>query len=121
MDRILQMLPEIEKDEYLYIQQLTKDLDEGQMYEFVLSYRSRRKNKDTILIGGLIGLLGFGGIQRFMLDQIFLGILYLLTAGLCYIGTIIDLINYKKMTLKYNQDAAYESLMLVKRTNFRPL
>lgn len=119
MDRILQMMPEIEHEEYQYLLSLTKDFDDAMMQEFVLTYRSKRKAKDTILIGALIGLLGIGGIHRFMLDQIFMGILYLLTAGLCYIGTIIDLINYKKLTLRYNKDAAFESAMLIKQSNFR--
>lgn len=119
MDRILQMMPEIEHEEYLYLTSLTKDLEEAMLQEFVLSYRSKRKSKDTVLIGALIGLLGIGGIQRFMLDQIFLGILYLLTAGLCYIGTIVDIINYKKLTIRYNKDAAYETMMLIRQTNLR--
>ena len=33
-------------------------------------------------------------------------ILYLLTLGLCYIGTIIDLVNYRKLAFEYNQEVA---------------
>lgn len=117
MDRILQMMPEIEHEEYQFLISLTREFDDTMLQEFVLTYRSKRKTKDTILIGALIGLLGIGGIQRFMLDQIFMGILYLLTAGLCYIGTIIDIVNYKKLTLRYNKDAAYETMMQIKQTN----
>jgi len=58
------------------------------------------------MLGAIIGLLGIGGIQRFMIGQMGMGILYLLTGGLCFIGTIIDLVNYKKLTFEYNQEAA---------------
>lgn len=115
MDTVFQMIPDMESDEYHYIKSLTAEFNEDQLQVFILKYREKRKTKDTILIGTLIGLLGFGGIQRFMLDQIALGILYLLTAGLCYVGTIIDLINYKSLTLKYNKDIAYEAMMFAKR------
>lgn len=66
-----------------------------------------------ILIGGIIGLLGIGGIQRFMIGQVGMGILYLLTMGLCYIGTIIDLVNYKKLTFEFNQQAANNIMQAV--------
>lgn len=117
MEKLLQMIPEIEQEEYQYIKKITEDLDDDQLKDFVLIYREKRKKRDTILIGTLIGFLGFGGIQRFMLDQIAMGILYLLTAGLCYIGTIVDLVNYRKLTLNYNRDAAYNAVMLVRRVN----
>jgi len=39
-----------------------------------LLYNGERKKSDMILIGGIIGLLGVGGIQRFMIGQIGMGI-----------------------------------------------
>jgi hypothetical protein len=44
-----------------------------------------------------------------------MGILYLLTAGLCFIGTIIDLINHKKLAFEYNSNVAREIAMIIKR------
>lgn len=115
MDKLLQMIPEMEHEEYHYVKKITEELNDEQLENFVLIFRDRRKKRDTILIGALIGLVGIGGIQRFMLDQVGIGILYLLTGGLCYIGTIIDIVNYKKLTLDYNRDAAYNVVMSVRR------
>jgi TM2 domain-containing membrane protein YozV len=62
----------------------------------------------------LLGFLGVAGIQRFIIGQVGMGILYFLTAGLCFIGTIVDVVNHKSLTLEYNRKAAYESAELVK-------
>ena len=40
-----------------------------------------------------------------------MGILYLLTFGLCYIGTIVDLINYKKLSLERNQEIIVQEVL----------
>jgi hypothetical protein len=37
-----------------------------------------------------------------------MGILYFFTAGLCFIGTIVDLINHKQIALEYNIKIANE-------------
>jgi hypothetical protein len=41
-----------------------------------------------------------------------MGILYLFTAGFCFIGTIIDLVNYKTLANDYNRKMAYESFQV---------
>ena len=66
-----------------------------------------------ILLTALLGFVGLAGVHRFIVGQIGMGILYLLTAGLCFIGTIVDLINHKKLALEYNQRVARETLMMV--------
>lgn len=43
-----------------------------------------------------------------------MGILYLLTGGLCLIGTIIDAVNHKKLTNEFNQKMAMESVQMAK-------
>ena len=43
-----------------------------------------------------------------------MGILYILTAGLCLIGTIYDIINYRRLTFEFNRQQAVEALQLVK-------
>jgi TM2 domain-containing membrane protein YozV len=103
---LLQLIPGVDANELAYLQALTKDLTEEQLKTFAALYNGERRKSDMILIGGIIGLLGIGGIQRFMVNQIGMGILYLLTIGLCYIGTIIDLVNYQKLTFEYNQEVA---------------
>jgi len=57
--------------------------------------------------------LGVAGVQRFMVGQIGMGILYLFTGGLCLIGTIIDTINHKKLAFEFNQQMARESMAMV--------
>ncbi|NOX85871.1 MAG: TM2 domain-containing protein [Chlorobi bacterium] len=99
-------MPGVEPNELAYLQSLTKDLTEDQLQTFAALYNGERKKSDTIMIGAIVGLLGVGGVQRFMIGQIGMGILYFLTLGLCYIGTIVDIVNYKKLTLEYNQQVA---------------
>ncbi|MBZ0243813.1 MAG: NINE protein, partial [Bacteroidales bacterium] len=56
----------------------------------------------------LLGFVGFAGVHRFILNQIGMGILYFFTAGLCLIGTIVDLVNYQNLTFTYNRQIASE-------------
>lgn len=116
MPNVMQLLPEVEADEMVFLQNLLKDFSDQQASQFAMMYRSRRRDPQTILLVTLIGFLGFAGIQRFMTDQIGLGILYLLTAGICFIGTIIDLVNHKKLALDYNQMQAQQVATLVRTT-----
>ena len=105
---LLQLIPGIEPNELAYLKSLTKSLNEEQLQTFASLYNGERKKPDMVLIGGIVGLLGVGGIQRFMVGQIGMGILYFLTIGLCYIGTIVDIVNYKKLAFEYNQQKANE-------------
>jgi len=107
----------MEAEEFMLLKQATKDMNEDQFKHFVMVYQSRRKDPQTILLVTLVGFLGFSGIQRFMTDQVGMGVLYFFTAGLCFIGTIVDLINYKKLTLEYNQKMMYESMQFSKMMN----
>jgi len=43
-----------------------------------------------------------------MINQIGMGILYFFTAGLCFIDTIVDLVNHQQLTLDYNYKVANE-------------
>ncbi|MCH7770009.1 MAG: TM2 domain-containing protein [Bacteroidetes bacterium] len=114
MANILLQMPFLEGEELLYVQELIKDFDESRAQQFASVYSSRRKDPTTIMILTLLGLLGIAGIQRFILDQIGMGILYFLTAGLCLIGTIIDLVNYRKLAFEYNSRQAQQVASLVK-------
>lgn len=104
----------ISPEEYAYLQQVMADLDQRQAQNFVMFYSGRRKSPDEILLFTLLGFLGIAGIQRFVTGDIGMGILYILTAGLCFIGTIVDVINHKSLALNYNQRAAFESAQIVK-------
>jgi len=51
-----------------------------------------RKEKETALILAVLGVFGVAGIHRFYTGKIGTGILWLLTGGLLYIGTIVDIV-----------------------------
>ena len=106
-------------EEMGFLQQATGELSEDQKKYFYMVYSSKRKNTNEILIFTLLGLVGFAGIHRFVLGQIGLGILYILTFGLCFIGTIVDLVNNKSLTLKYNKEMAYESHRMAIMSNHK--
>lgn len=114
MANIYEVLPEIMGEEQFYISNIIKNMDEKQAQQFANIYRTRRKDPQTILLVTLVGFLGLAGIQRFLTDQIGMGILYLLTGGICMIGTIIDLVNYKKIAFEYNQKQAAQIQMMFK-------
>ncbi|MDX9906302.1 MAG: TM2 domain-containing protein [Bacteroidales bacterium] len=114
MSNLFQYLPELQGRELVYVQGLVKDYTDNQLMNFANIYRSRRRDPQIILLTGLLGFLGISGVQRFLVNQIGMGILYLFTAGLCFIGTIIDLINYQDLAMEYNMNQANEAAMLVK-------
>ena len=111
-------LPGITPQEYSYLQTATNGLTEQQVRTFLMIYSGKRKNPSDMLIFALIGFIGVGGIQRFVSGQIGMGILYVLTLGLCYIGTIVDVINHKNLAFEHNQKMVFESLQMVRMGNF---
>jgi TM2 domain-containing membrane protein YozV len=114
MAEVFMLLPTLEGEELRYVQSLVRDMSEEQGRQFSTVYSARRKDPQLILITALIGFVGISGVHRFLLEHIGMGILYLLTGGLCLIGTIIDLINYKKLTFEYNSKVAYEVAYMIK-------
>jgi len=114
MNLIFKYLPDLQGQEMFMVQELTKSYDEEKVRDFAILYRSRRRDPNLILITALIGLLGFAGIHRFLVNQIGMGILYFFTAGLCFIGTIVDLINYQTLAFEYNQRVAHETAAIIK-------
>ena len=114
MARVIDVLPEITGEEMLYVQALLKDMDDEKARTFAGVYRTRRKDPQMILITALLGFIGFAGIHRFVMGQIGMGLLYFFTAGLCLIGTIIDLVNHQKLAFEHNQKIANEVLSMVR-------
>jgi TM2 domain-containing membrane protein YozV len=112
---LYQLMPELDIQEMTFIEAIVKNYDEKQLLNFVNFYRSRRRDPQIILLSGLAGFLGVAGVQRFLTDQIGMGILYFFTAGLCFIGTIVDLINHKQLALEYNMKKANEVAAWVAR------
>lgn len=115
MPNIFQLLPSLEGEEMTYVQSLINDMSDTQAQQFAMAYSSRRKDPTTILILALVGFVGFAGIHRFMINHIGLGILYFFTAGLCFIGTIVDLVNHRKLAFEYNSVVAQQVALMVKQ------
>ena len=113
MARIIDVLPEVTGEEMVYLQNLVKDMDIEKARSFATAYRARRREPMLILVTALLGFVAVSGVHRFVLGQIGMGILYLFTAGLCLIGTIVDLVNYQKLALEYNSKAANEVLVMI--------
>jgi TM2 domain-containing membrane protein YozV len=112
---LLLNLQGISEEEYSYLEQVLRGMSEEQVHAFMLIYKGKRKTPQEILLLTLLGFVVIAGVQRFVIGQIAMGILYLLTAGLCFIGTIVDLINHRTLAGEYNQRIAYESAQMVKR------
>jgi|SRR5690554_6277116 len=113
MANVLKHLPELEGMELGYIQGILKNMDDEQATLFAQVYRARRKDNQMILILALLGFFGFAGLHRFILGQIGLGILYFLTLGLCFVGTIVDMVNYKSLAYEFNIKIAHETLSMM--------
>lgn len=114
MARVIDVLPELSGEEMVYIQNLLKEMDDNKARTFANVYRSRRKEPQLILILALLGFVGFAGVHRMIIGQIGMGILYFFTAGLCIIGTIVDLVNHQKLAFENNQKIANEIMFMIK-------
>ena len=106
MAKAIELLPELEGKELNYVDSLFLDISDEHAKIFSNAYRSQRKNPQDILIFGILGLLLVPGLQRFVIGQIGMGILYLFTVGLCFIGSILDLVNHKDLAFEYNRKIA---------------
>jgi TM2 domain-containing membrane protein YozV len=106
-------LPGITPQEFSYLQTATTGFSDQQLRGFLMIYGGKRRNPDDMLLYCILGFF-VPGLARFLVNQIGMGILYFFTIGLCFIGTIIDLINYKTLTYEYNQKMVFESLQMVR-------
>jgi TM2 domain-containing membrane protein YozV len=96
-------------EEMMYLKELIANLNEEEQKTFAMIYSGKRRDPQHLLLFAILGFFGVAGVQRFVTNQIGMGILYFLTAGLCFIGTIIDLVNYKNLANEYNHKMAIES------------
>ncbi len=107
-------LPGVSPEEIGLLQQATQGLNENQNKYFFMVYSGKRKSPQDMLIFCLVGTFLVPGLQRFIVGQIGMGILYLFTGGLCLIGSIVDLVNHKSLAFEYNKKVAYESFQIAK-------
>lgn len=108
-EKIFSRIPNLDYSELDFLVPLTEGFSDEQLDTFARIYSERRRNKDLILILTVVGFFGLAGLQRFIVNQIGMGILYLLTGGLCLIGTIYDLVNYQNIAYDYNHQMAREA------------
>ncbi len=113
MAKVTDILPEIFGEEMLYVQTIIERMDDEKARSFANAYRARRKDPNLILVTALIGFVGFAGIQRFLTGDILLGLVYLFTAGLCFIGTIVDIVNHQKLAADANKKIAAEIASII--------
>ena len=114
MDKnLLYSLRGITAEEFSFLTHITAGMTEQQSQTFISFYSQKRQKPDEILLFTLIGLFGFAGIQRFIMGQIGMGVLYFFTCGLCFIGTIVDAINHKNLANEHNQKVAMECASLM--------
>jgi TM2 domain-containing membrane protein YozV len=107
-------IPAIEGEELMMLQSLTRDLSDTQLISFIQVYNDKRRKTDQVLLCCVLGFAGFAGIQRFLVGQIGRGLLFFFTCGFFFIGTIIDTVNHKRLTFRYNQKMAMETLALLR-------
>ncbi len=113
MAKVIDVLPELQGEEMLYVQKLMNDWDIEKARSFAGVYRARRKDPQLILLTALLGLIIVAGVHRLLIGQIGMGLLYLFTGGLCLIGTIIDLVNHQQLAFEFNQKVAHEVASIV--------
>lgn len=113
MNNYLMGLPDLQPEEMAGLRDLTEKMSESQQQQFFLLYSGKRKKPQEILLLTCLGFVVVAGIQRFVVGQIGMGILYLFTGGLCLIGTIVDVVNYKRLATDYNLTQMYESARMV--------
>lgn len=90
------------------IAQLTKELDASQKMIFQSQYSSDKKDRGTATI------LAIFMYDRIWLGDIGLGIVKLITLGLCGIWTIIDLFTAGSRCDEYNRKKAFEIIAALK-------
>jgi TM2 domain-containing membrane protein YozV len=111
--KMLMMLPGLQPTELATIQEVTQGMNESQQQQFLLLYSGKRREEQSLTILAIIGFFGVAGIHRIVTGEMMLGIIYLFTVGFCGVGTIIDLVNIKRLTAEFNQKKAIEAAQMV--------
>src|SRR5580698_2515271 len=92
--------------------QLTQGMTEQQKFLFQAQYGSERKDRTIILVVSI--LLGYLGIDRFLVGDVGLGLLKLLTGGVCGIFWLIDIFLIMGRVDDFNRTKAHEIAMVVR-------
>ncbi len=101
--RYLAYFPKISPEEFPFIIPLISRLPEKQAKEFLGLYSEGRLDPQTYTLLAALGIIFTPGLQRFYVGEWAMGILYMFTCGLLFIGTIVDLINGKEKVMGINR------------------
>lgn len=91
-------------DGVILLEGLRRELSQTELMQLDMQVREERKDAGTMMVLACIGFIGVAGINRFAMGEIGTGILWLLTWGLCGIGTIFDLVTLNGKVKRYNYD-----------------
>jgi TM2 domain-containing membrane protein YozV len=92
------------------LEELKRGLTDSERMELDMQIRTQLKDTGTMAAIACLGFIGIAGIHRFMMGKIATGIVWLVTVGICWIGTIIDLINMGSMVREYNHQVEYNMI-----------
>jgi TM2 domain-containing membrane protein YozV len=92
--------------------QLTEGMTEQQKFIFQTHYAAERKDRVLILVISVF--LGAFGIDRFLLGDVGLGLLKLLTGGVCGILWLVDIFLIMGRTDDFNRAKAQEIAMAIR-------
>jgi TM2 domain-containing membrane protein YozV len=90
------------------LERLKAGLSENERLQLEMEIRSQRKDTGTLAALACLGFIGIAGIHRFMMGKIGTGLLWFFTGGICLIGTIIDLVNMRRMVAEHNYEVEYQ-------------
>src|SRR5215203_3594968 len=99
-------LPELDEPERSFIERLTAGMSHESIQQFAAAYRQVRRDPQTLRLLAIIGIVAIPGLHRFWVGQVGVGFLYLLTGGLLWIGTIMDIVRYRELAFTYNRQIA---------------
>lgn len=102
MANVYNYVPDAQGMELAYLNNVVTPMSDETARMFFQVYIAQRKQYNIMLLLCLIGFLSIAGLHRFYTNDIGMGVLYVLTGGLCLIGTIVDLINLRNMTDNIN-------------------
>jgi TM2 domain-containing membrane protein YozV len=113
-NNVFATLPNVSFREMNFLNHEIIGLTDNQLRNFMMNYSTRRKTEQDLLMFSILGLCLVPGLQRFITGQVGMGLLYLFTVGLCFIGSIDDLINYKKNAFEYCEKVGFECYDMAK-------
>jgi len=92
--------------------QLTEGMSEQQKFLFQTQYGAERRDRILILVISVF--LGALGIDRFLVGDVGLGLLKLLTGGVCGIFWLVDIFLIMGRVDDFNRTKAYEIAMAIR-------